>query len=416
MSATVVVGVGGGVAAFKAATLVREIARAGHEVRVIPTPSALEFVGTATWEALSGAPVHVGVFDAGGADHVEIAREADLIVIAPATADLMARMRSGMANDLLTTTLLASRCPVVIAPAMHTAMWEHPATQENRQVLLARGIHVLDPLEGALSSGDSGKGRMQEPEEIARIALNILAQHNSVSEHARSSAGPVDLEGRQILITAGGTHEAIDPVRFIGNHSSGRQGIALARRARERGAEVTLIAANVEAALLPTGVNIVPVVSAADMEEAVNSRLHQSDAVIMAAAVADYRPSAPAHMKLKKSEEVDVPQIVLERTPDILAGIATSPHRPACVVGFAAETGSVEQVLAYGQEKARRKGADLLVVNPVGEGRGFGDVPNDVHFVGSDGSILGKASGTKDDVACAILDRVSAILASTMEQ
>lgn len=407
MTATVVVGVGGGVAAFKAATLVREITRAGHQVRVIPTPAALEFVGTATWEALSGAPVFTGVFEAGGADHVEIARSADLIVIAPATADLIARMRAGMANDLLTTTILAADCPVVIAPAMHTAMWEHPATQENCQVLAERGIHVLEPVTGALSSGDSGKGRMPEAEEIARRALAYLHGERAVT---------LDLAGQRILITAGGTHEAIDPVRFIGNHSSGRQGIALARCALSRGAQVTLISANIEKVLLPDGVDIVPVTSAADMEEAVVSRLRQTDAVIMAAAVADYRPVAPARMKLKKSEETDVPQILLERTPDILAGIARSEHRPACVVGFAAETGRPEQVLAFGQEKARRKGADLLVVNPVGDGRGFGDVPNEVHLLDAQGNVVGQAAGSKDDVACAICDRVSAILTSTMER
>lgn len=407
MTATVVVGVGGGVAAFKAATLVREITRAGHQVRVIPTPAALEFVGTATWEALSGAPVFTEVFEAGGADHVEIARNADLIVIAPATADLMARMRAGMANDLLTTTVLAAQCPVVIAPAMHTAMWEHPATQENYRVLAQRGVHVIDPVDGALSSGDSGKGRMPEPEEIARQALAYLPG---------STAAAADLVGRRILITAGGTHEAIDPVRFIGNHSSGRQGIAIARCARMRGATVTLVSANIEAALLPDDVTIVPVTSAADMEEAVTSLLAQVDAVIMAAAVADYRPIAPAQMKLKKSEETDVPQILLERTPDILAGIARSEQRPTCVVGFAAETGTPDQVLAFGQEKARRKGADLLVVNPVGDGKGFGDVPNEIHFLDREGSVLGRTKGSKDDVARAICDRVSALLASTMER
>lgn len=407
MTATVVVGVGGGVAAYKAAALVRDITRAGHLVRVIPTPAALEFVGAATWEALSGGPVFTGVFEAGGADHVEIARTADLIVIAPATADLIARMRVGMANDLLTTTVLAAHCPVVIAPAMHTAMWEHPATQDNCRVLAERGVHIIDPIEGALSSGDRGKGRMPEADEIALRALAYLPDMNTAV---------ADLVGRRILITAGGTHEAIDPVRFIGNHSSGRQGIALARCAQARGAQVTLVSANIDTALLPDGITIVPVTSAADMEEAVTSRLAQADAVIMAAAVADYRPIAPAQMKLKKSEETDVPQILLERTPDILAGITGSDHRPACVVGFAAETGTPEQVLAFGQEKARRKGADLLVVNPVGEGRGFGDVPNDVHFLSRDGEVIGTAAGSKDDVACAICDRVSAILASTMER
>lgn len=413
MTATVVVGVGGGVAAFKVATLVREITRAGHQVRVIPTPAALEFVGTATWEALSGAPVYTGVFEAGGADHVEIARNADLIVIAPATADLMARMRAGMANDLLTTTVLAARCPVLIAPAMHTAMWEHPATQDNCQVLAERGVHIIDPIEGALSSGDSGKGRMPEPEEIARIALSYLPSDATIPMPSEDHS---DLAGQRILITAGGTHEAIDPVRFIGNHSSGRQGIAIARCAARRGASVTLVSANIEASLLPDGVRIVPVVSAADMEAAVTALLPEVDIVVMAAAVADYRPLAPAQMKLKKSEETDVPQILLERTPDILAGLARSPQRPACLVGFAAETGTREQVLAFGQEKARRKGADLLVVNPVGQGRGFGDVPNDVHFLDRDGQVVGSASGSKDDVACAILDRVSAIVASTMER
>lgn len=394
---TTVVGVGAGIAAYKAVLLVRELQRAGHEVVVVPTPASLEFVGTATWEGLTGRPVRTGVFGAGGADHVEIARSADLLVIVPATADLLARLRAGIADDLLTTTALAVRCPVLLAPAMHTAMWDHPATRDNVRVLRERGALVLDPDSGALGSGDTGAGRLPDPTRIAEAALHLLG-------------GTVrDLEGVRLLVSAGGTHEALDPVRYLGNASSGRQGCAIARAARERGAIVTLVASNVADSLLPEGVRVVGAPSAADVEREVLSRLADTDVLVMAAAVADFRPRSVSGTKIKKDPDSDAaPVLVLERTTDVLATAARSDDRPALVIGFGAETGTEEEVLARGREKAARKGADLLALNAVGQGRGFGDVPNVVHLLRPDGTEEALLRGTKDQVADALLDHVAA--------
>lgn len=415
--ATIVVGVGGGVAAFKAATLIRIFSKLGHTVRVIPTEASLEFVGVATWEALSGDRVHSGVFDAGGADHVEIARGADLIVIAPATADLMARMAHGLANDLLTTTLLASRAPIVIAPAMHTAMWEHPATQANLTLLRERGVICVDPVDGDLSSGDRGQGRMQEPDAIASKAMSVLAMRQLPPE---SDAYSLDfdtearpLTGMKILVTAGGTHEPIDPVRYIGNRSTGHQGVELARRASAQGAEVDLIAANIDAALvssLPESVNLHYVSTAHEMREKVFSLLIHADALIMAAAVADFRPKLMLAEKMKKTETQDVPVISLVRNPDILAEVSVSPLRPTVLIGFAAETGDLNTVLEYGRQKAARKKADLLVVNRVGNGHGFGAVDNEVHMMSEDGQIVSHVRGSKAHVAQAIIEELSTLL------
>ncbi|WP_075889431.1 bifunctional phosphopantothenoylcysteine decarboxylase/phosphopantothenate--cysteine ligase CoaBC [Actinomyces provencensis] len=405
MTATVVVGVGAGIAAYKMAQVVRDLMRGGHDVTVVPTPASLSFVGAATWEALSGHPAHSGVFEAGGADHVEIARRAELVLVAPATADLLARLRLGMADDLLTTTVLAATCPVVVAPAMHTAMWQDPATRENVRVLRQRGITVLDPAEGALSSGDTGVGRLPDPEVLVRAALEALGERRS------ADAQDHPLHGVRILVTAGGTREAIDPVRFLGNRSSGRQGCAVAAAALALGAEVTLVLANVDPGLVPEGVRVVHAPSAASMEEAVTSRLGGTDVLVMAAAVADFRPRETREEKIKKDPSTDdAPVITLERTTDILAESAHSPHRPRVVVGFAAETGSVEDVLARGREKAERKGADLLAVNAVGAGLGFGDVDNTLHLLDAHGEEVATITGSKESVARDLVDQVRVLL------
>ncbi|MDC4233324.1 bifunctional phosphopantothenoylcysteine decarboxylase/phosphopantothenate--cysteine ligase CoaBC [Actinomyces sp. B33] len=405
MAPTVVVGITAGIAAYKGAFLVRRFQRAGYDVRVVPTPASLQFVGSATWEGLTGRPAPTGVFDATGADHVELARIADLVVVAPATADFMARLRAGMADDLLTTTILASRCPVLLAPAMHTQMWLSPATRDNVAVLRARGMTVLDPDSGPLGSGDSGVGRLPDPERIADRAIRLL-----------DDAPAADLAGRTVLISAGGTHEPIDPVRFIGNSSSGRQGVALAAAASSRGAHVVLIESNVGAdvlSALPPGVEVVAAPRAADVEREVLSRLASCDAVVMAAAVADFRPASVAPEKIKKDpSSTDAPTIVLERTVDVLAAITNGEDRPAVVMGFAAETGTDEQVLDRGIAKARRKGADLLAINRVGPGVGFGDVPTEVVVVDADGRRAARLTGSKDEVAEGLMALIADRLAT----
>ncbi len=396
----IVLGVGGGIAAYKVAGLLRLLTEAGHSVRVVPTRSALEFVGRPTWEALSGQPATPDVFDdVTGVAHVALGRDADLVVVAPATADLLARAAAGLADDLLTTTLLVARCPVLMAPAMHTQMWEHPATVANVATLRARGVHVLDPAVGRLTGPDSGPGRLPEPDEIAAAALALL--------HPR----PQDLAGRRVVISAGGTREPLDPVRFLGNRSSGRQGIALAQAARARGAAVTLVAANVE---LPTGpgVDVVTVETADQLRDAVRAAAKDADAVVMAAAVADFRPAAAAGAKIKKQPGGQPPALELVETVDILAELAAQRLRPGqVVVGFAAETGdSAGDVLDHGRAKARRKGADLLVVNAVGDGRGFGTPDNDVVVLDASGGEVARAAGTKDQVAHAVWDAVLPLL------
>lgn len=413
--ALIVVGVSGGVAAFKAASLIRSLSRSGHDIRVIPTPASEHFIGRTTWQALSGNPVHTGVFDAGGPDHVEIARHADLIVVAPATADFIARMKAGMADDLLTTTVLASTAPVLIAPAMHTAMWKNPATQDNIESLRNRGVHIIGPTNGALSSGDSGYGRMVEPEDIAQAALKLLGAgtQESALQSVSTEAMNSDLTGVSLVITAGGTHEPIDPVRFLGNHSTGRQGIELARAGAARGAQVHFIAANIEHSLvdsLPQSITVQPVTTALDMHAAVFAALPTSDALIMAAAVADFRPERMQESKIKKEDSTSVPTITLVQNPDILAEVSRSDLRPRALVGFAAETGDIDTVLAHGRTKAQRKGADLLVVNRVGDGHGFGAVDNHIHILQINGNVVAQAEGSKAEVSHTILDHVHSIL------
>lgn len=389
----VVVGVTGGIAAYKTCSLVRLLIKAGVDVHVIPTPAALEMVGRTTWEALSGNPVHVRVTE--GADtvtHIRYAHEADLIIVAPATANTLAKVRWGLADNLLTSTLLAADCPVIMAPAMHTEMWLNEATQENIAVLRERGIEITDVATGALTSGDIGAGRMLEPEELAGIVLERL-------EGAR------DFEGVRIAISAGGTHEAIDPVRFIANRSSGRFGVEIARAAQARGADVHLVAANISDDVLTRahGVTVVRVESALDMQAVMREEVESADIIIMAAAVADYRPSEAGETKHKKTG--GNLQLELVENPDILADLAAHRAREAqLVVGFAAETGDENgSALDYGIAKAKRKGADMLIVNEVGATTGFGNVDTAITIVNSDGEILSRAEGSKSRMAEHIL-------------
>ncbi|GCE78428.1 bifunctional phosphopantothenoylcysteine decarboxylase/phosphopantothenate--cysteine ligase CoaBC [Cellulomonas biazotea] len=392
----IVLGVAGGIAAYKAVLLLRLLREAGHDVRVVPTTAALEFVGRATWEALSGQPVTTDVFeDVDQVAHVAVGKQAELVVVAPATADLLARAATGRADDLLTATLLVARCPVLMAPAMHTEMWEHPATVANVATLRGRGVHVLDPASGRLTGTDTGPGRLPEPEEIAAAALALV--------------GPRDLAGRHVVVSAGGTREPLDPVRFLGNRSSGRQGVALARAAAARGARVTLVAANL-AVPAPPAVDVVPVETAAQLRDAVRAAAKDADAVVMAAAVADYRPATPQDAKIKKRGDGAAPAIALVETVDVLAELAHDRLRDRqVVVGFAAETGDADgSVLEHGRAKALRKGADLLVVNAVGDGRGFGTDVNDVVVLDGRGEVVATAAGSKDDVAHAVWDAVLA--------
>jgi phosphopantothenoylcysteine decarboxylase/phosphopantothenate--cysteine ligase len=407
MSARVILGVGAGIAAYKACELLRLLTESGHRVRVIPTPDTLRFVGEVTWAALSGEPVSVDAWT-GVAEvpHVRLGRSAALVVVAPATADLMARAAAGMAGDLLTATLLTATCPVLYAPAMHTEMWQHPATQANVALLRRRGAVVLEPAVGRLTGADTGPGRLPEPAEIFAVAVRLLGEGGG--------ARP-DLTGRRVVVSAGGTREEIDPVRFIGNWSTGTQGYALARTAVARGAEVTVVAANV-ALPDPAGAKVVRVVSARDMQDAVTAAATQgggADAVVMAAAVADYRPEARSAVKIKKDGRPPEP-LRLTENPDILAGLAAARRgrEPGgsgrqILVGFAAETDiSTDGAKA----KLARKGCDLLVVNPVGHGLGFGTPDNEAVVYGADGTITQIPRGPKEALAEVVWDLVAARL------
>jgi phosphopantothenoylcysteine decarboxylase/phosphopantothenate--cysteine ligase len=392
----VVLGVCGGIAAYKACELLRRFTETGHDVRVVPTQSALKFVGETTWAALSGNPVASDVWSAAHeVPHVSIGRSADLVVVAPATADFLARLVIGRSDDLLTATLLTARCPVVLAPAMHTEMWEHPATQANVATLRARGVVVLTPAVGRLTGADTGIGRLPEPDEIFAVARTVLL---------RGALAPPDLLGRHVLITAGGTREPLDPVRFLGNRSSGRQGYALARAAAARGAEVTLVAAN--AALAdPAGVKVVRVGTAEEMRAAVLEAAPNADAIVMAAAVADFRPQTRALSKLKKTD-ADPDPVVLIRNPDILAEISARRARAGqLVVGFAAET---DDAIENGRKKLATKGCDLIVINEVGEHRTFDSDDNAATILGADGSATQVPHGTKESLGHAIWDLVAA--------
>jgi phosphopantothenoylcysteine decarboxylase/phosphopantothenate--cysteine ligase len=402
----VVLGVSGGVAAYKAALLLRLFTESGHSVRVVPTAAALEFVGAPTWAALSGKPVTTSVWDdVHEVPHVRLGQAADLVVVAPATADLLARAAHGLADDLLTNTLLTARCPVLLAPAMHTEMWDHPATRANVATLRSRGVVVLDPDSGRLTGADTGPGRLPEPERIFEAALRLLARG------AGSGASGADLAGRHVVVSAGGTREPLDPVRFLGNRSSGRQGVALAAAAVVRGARVTLVAAPLEVPP-PAGADVVRVGSATEMRSAVLAAAADADAVVMAAAVADFRPAELAEHKIKKSDGDDsAPVVRLVRNPDILKELVAGRHHGQVVVGFAAETGDAEgDVLHHATAKLRRKGCDLLVVNDVSEGKVFGHDTTEVTLLSAAGDVTPVPAGTKTAVADAVWDAVLKLL------
>jgi len=453
----IVVGVSGSISAYKATFIIRQLRAAGHEVKVVASAAALKFIGESTLAALSGAPVASQLFsDAGAVEHVAIAEWAQLLLIAPASADLIAKLAVGRADDMLTTTALTTTAPIVISPAMHTQMWQHPATVANVEILRSRGVKVIEPASGRLTGKDSGPGRLPEPEQIVAQALEFLRQSEhfkaasngggaqvvdavqnqgegrlsygqlsqdgptqdqlSPDRHQLSQDQPKDLAGKHFVISAGGTREAIDPVRFLGNRSSGLQGIALARAAVERGAHVTLVAANIEAALLaqlPEQVEIVKVVSALQLRDAVHEVGRSAQVIIMCAAVADFRPKTYAGFKLKKSTdsgETDKSYTLeLVENPDILAGLASQRlNKGQVIVGFAAETGDEHtSALEYGRRKALKKGADLLAVNTVGATSGFGDVANEIHVLDSHGQQVGHSAGSKLQVARDLVELIA---------
>ncbi|WP_372727026.1 bifunctional phosphopantothenoylcysteine decarboxylase/phosphopantothenate--cysteine ligase CoaBC [Nocardioides sp.] len=395
----VVLGVSGGIAAYKSCELLRRLTESGHDVTVVPTAAALEFVGAATWAALSGKPVSTDVWSGvHEVPHVRIGQGADLVVVAPATADLMAKAAHGLADDLLTNTLLTARCPVLFVPAMHTEMWEHPATQANVATLRSRGALVLEPAEGRLTGADTGKGRLPEAVEIFEVCREVLAGGSSATQ---------DLAGRRVVVSAGGTREYLDPVRFLGNRSSGRQGYALARAAAARGAEVTLVSANVSLAD-PAGVKVVHVETTAELREQVLATSAAADAVVMAAAPADFRPASHSAAKIKKAEDGSAPAIDLVQNPDILREISQERTHPGSViVGFAAETGDATgSVLDLARAKLERKGCDLLVVNDVSGGAVFGSADNEAVILGADGAVVEVPHGPKDALARVIWDEV----------
>ncbi|MEO6200711.1 MAG: bifunctional phosphopantothenoylcysteine decarboxylase/phosphopantothenate--cysteine ligase CoaBC [Cryobacterium sp.] len=397
---TIVVGVTGGIAAYKAVNVVRAFVLAGHNVHVVATEAALRFVGKPTFEAISRNPVHADLYE-GVAEvrHVAIGQSADLIVVAPATANTIAKLAVGLADDLLGNTILASTAPLLIAPAMHTEMWNNAATVTNVATLRGRGVVFVGPGVGRLTGADTGAGRMEEPDVIAAAALALL-------DGAPSSAAQ-DLAGRRILISAGGTREPLDPVRFLGNRSSGRQGVALAEAAAGRGATVTLVAAHLEVPA-PAGVLLRTVSTALELQAAMTDAASTADVVIMAAAVADYRPAELRADKIKKDETGDTLRLDLIKNPDILAGLAHAVPRPAVIVGFAAETeADPAALLALGRGKIARKGCDYLVLNRVGWSEGIATQSNDVVVLDRRGDIVNEASGTKLSVANRILDVVA---------
>lgn len=462
----IIVGIGGGIAAYKAAMLLRLFAKNGDEVIAMPTPNATKFVGVPTLEALSGNPVSTDVFDrVPEVNHVRQAEQADAVVIAPATADLLARLAAGRADDLLSSTVLTTHAPVILAPAMHTQMWEHPATQANVQTLRSWGYHVIEPAIGRLTGPDSGPGRMPEPEDIFAVALDVIARFPKGQVHpvytpgyapteplytgteqermaaaraatltsallgqtepgqatgaSESLRGP--LAGRLLVITAGGTREALDPVRFLGNRSTGKQGVALAEAARDLGATVHLIGANLEVPA-PEGVQVTRVVSALELREATLEASAAADVLIMSAAVADFRPAEFAEFKIKKSaDSEDAPVIQLVRNPDILREVVVRRQQareagesalgPKLIVGFAAETGSAEKTpLELGREKLQRKGTDFLAVNTVGVNRGFGTDDNTITLLSTLNDEAPVFSGSKKELSVRLLEHVAAFL------
>ena len=408
---------GGGIAAYKVCELVRRFTESGHRVTVVPTASALAFVGEPTWAALSGRPVATDVWsDVHEVPHVRIGREADLVVVAPATADLMARATHGLADDLLTNVLLTATCPVVMAPAMHTEMWEHAATRSNVATLRERGVVVLEPAEGRLTGADTGKGRLPEPIAIFDAAREHLARAATAAPGAEAR----DLTGRRVVVSAGGTREPLDPVRFLGNHSSGRQGYALARAALARGARVTLVAAHTDDLPDPAGVEVVRVGTTGELREAVLAAVAgtgvpgapgdgPADAVVMAAAPADFRVATASGAKIKKSDDGGPLRLELVQNPDVLHELATHRASPGTVVvGFAAETGDdTGSVLELARAKLARKGCDLLVVNDVSDGGVFGRDDNQAVILSTDADPVEVPLGPKTVVAHAVWDQVA---------
>jgi phosphopantothenoylcysteine decarboxylase/phosphopantothenate--cysteine ligase len=402
----IVVGVTGGIAAYKAVGLVRTLVLAGHDVHVIATEHALRFVGKPTLEAISRNTVNTDLYEAvSEVRHVSIGQKADLIIIAPATANTLAKLAAGLADDLLGNTVLASHAPIVVAPAMHTEMWHNAATAANVATLAQRGIHFVGPESGQLTGSDSGAGRMAEPEAIAAAALEIHRAAQGTGARASDAAVTAqDLTGIRILITAGGTREPLDPVRFIGNRSSGKQGIALAEAATARGADVTLVTAHLEVAA-PDSVRTVRVETAEELGLAVAQHQPEADVIIMAAAVADYRPAAVSESKIKKETVGDTLTLELVKNPDILATAASNAPAGQTVIGFAAETAETPAaLLELGRAKIARKGCDYLVLNRVGWTEGFATDGNAVTIIDRAGAIVFEAEGSKLSVANGILD------------
>lgn len=403
----IVLGVAGGIAAYKACELLRRLLAEGHEITVVPTESALAFVGEATWAALSGRPVHTGVWaEAHRVPHVQLGQQADLVIVAPATANLLARAAAGRADDLLTNVLLTARCPVVMAPAMHTEMWVHAATRANVATLRSRGVVVLDPDSGRLTGPDSGPGRLPDPAELAAVVATVLAD-SGVAHRAAEQ----DLAGLHVVVSAGGTREHLDPVRFLGNASSGLMGWALARAARLRGATVTLVAANVDRPA-PPGVTLITVTSTAELGAAVARVAPTAAVVVMAAAPADFTPAKASDTKIKKSGDADL-QLQLVQTNDVLAGLVRARTDPRQVlVGFAAETPAPgASLLDLGRAKLARKGCDLLVLNAVGRDLVFGRADSEITLLSADRAD-GPHAGSKDALAQVIWDTVSTLRAA----
>ena len=403
--AEIVLGVGGGIAAYKACELVRRFSEAGHRVRVVPTEAALRFVGAPTWEALSGQPVAADVWsDAHEVPHVQLGRTAELVVVAPATADLLAKAATGAADDLLTNTLLTARCPVLFAPAMHTEMWEHPATVANVATLRARGAVVVEPAVGRLTGPDTGKGRLPEPAELFALATRLLV---------RPDQRP-DLTGRRVVVTAGGTREPLDPVRFLGNRSSGRQGYALARTAVARGATVQVVAANVDLPD-PAGAEVLRVETTEQLRTATLAAARQADVVVMAAAPCDFRPAEVSAEKIKKDASGRL-ELSLVATPDIAAELGVAKPSGQVLVAFAAETATGPAALANARAKLAAKRADLIVLNEVGGGEGrqdpFGSDYNAATVLAADGATTVLPRATKEELADAIWDLVKPLLGS----
>lgn len=398
----VVLGVTGGIAAYKACEVIRRLTETQHDVRVVPTEAALRFVGAATFEALSGQPVDTDVFTkVEDVQHVRLGQRADLVMVIPATADLLARAAHGQADDLLTSTLLTARCPVLMAPAMHTEMWENPATRDNVALLRSRGITVVEPDQGRLTGPDSGKGRLPEPAEIVDMARLLLATPEAL---------PQDLTGQRVVISAGGTREPLDPVRYLGNRSSGRQGYALARVAAQRGAKVTLVAAHTVDLPNPPAVRMLRVGTAEELRTAMFEESDGADAIVMTAAVADFRPVDRPDHKVKKTDH-DPDPVRLTRNPDVLAELIEARRsgrlRAGVIAGFAAETGDPNTtVLDHGRAKLARKGCDLLVVNAVGDGRAFEVEDNDGWLLAADGTEFPIPHGAKSQLAASVWDAV----------